>query len=294
VRLRRALIHAADRSIGRRVLASLATGYARRQSGADVEVLYDRAWVHRIDSIYMPVSDRFEYRRDWDTAVDAIFASVEDSWFFHHRPGAGDTIVDVGAGDGLDCLAFSRAVGDAGTVLAIEAHPTTFGLLEETCRLNGIANVVPVKCAVMDRGGSMTMAEGGGHRDQYSIASAGSGSERTVEVPATTLDELCAEQGIGEIDLLKMNIEGAEPFALDGARETLARTAHVSVACHDFMSDRDSKLATKGLVAEMLRQSGFEVATRNDHPLPWVRDHVHAVQADRSAPRGLDFAAAQG
>jgi FkbM family methyltransferase len=281
--LRRALIDAADRSVGRAALATLSTRYARRGTELDVEILYDRAWVHRIGPTYIPVSDRFEYRRDWDSVQATMLDPIEENWFFAYRPGEGDTVVDIGAGDGLDSLAFSCVVGPGGRVLAVEAHPRTFVLLEQTCRLNGLSNVTPVQCAVMDRPGTVTMVEEGSHRDFYSVIGGSNGSTpRTAEVPAKTLDELCREQEIAEVDLLKMNIEGAERYAVKGAEEVLARTSHVCIACHDFTSERDHELATKELVVEFLAGHGFELIRRDDHPLPWVRDHVHGVRRQKA------------
>ena len=47
----------------------------------------------------------------------------------------------------------------------------------------------------------------------------------SVKVPATTLDEFCSAHQISKIDYLKLDVEGAEILALQGARELLARKA---------------------------------------------------------------------
>lgn len=49
--------------------------------------------------------------------------------------------------------------------------------------------------------------------------------ERTIEVPAVTLDQFCAVEGLTRIDLLKMDIQGGEAMALEGAAGLLARKA---------------------------------------------------------------------
>ena len=234
--------------------------------------------MHRIGSTYVPVSERFEFRREWDGALDALLDPIAENWFFRYTPEPGDTIVDVGAGDGLDSLVFSRAVGPGGRVLAVEAHPSTFVLLESTCRLNDLANVTPCRRAVMDRAGTVSMVEEGTHRDLFSIATDRTGSDGAIEVAASTLDELCREHGVDRVDFVKMNIEGAERQALEGARETLSQARHVCIACHDFLADGDPALATKAFVTDSLRELGFEVVRRDDHQLPWVRDHVHGVR----------------
>jgi FkbM family methyltransferase len=282
MRLRRALIDTADRSFGRKALATLATTQARRGTDLDVEIYYDRAWIHRIGSTHIPVSHRFEYRRDWDTVVGSTFDPIEENWFFRYRPQAGDTILDIGAGDGLDSMVFSRAVGPAGRVLAVEAHPATFALLEQTCRLNGLENVTPCQRAVMDRPGSVAIAEEGSHRDFFSVVGADESSAETKTVAGSTLDDLSREHGLTRVDFLKMNIEGAERFALEGARDLLERTPHVCIACHDFLAEGNPELATKSFVIGVLEQYGYDVTVRDDHPQPWVRDHVHGSK--RIAP----------
>lgn len=276
--VRRRVIELSDRPLGRPALAALATWHARRSTGLDVDVRHDGVWVHRIGDTFVPVSDRFEYRRDWATALDALVKPIEDNWFHVYRPRAGDTIVDVGAGDGLDSLVFSRAVGPSGTVVAVEAHPTTFALLRQTCRLNGLSNVTPLQCAVTDSRGPVTLVEADDHRDMHSMFGAGGSSGRRLEVPGVGLDDLYADRGLDAVDFLKMNIEGAERLALARAHDALARTRHVCIACHDFMSARSPELATRSLAIDVLRSHGFDVVTRDDSPQPWVRDHVHGVR----------------
>jgi len=278
MRLRHALIEAADRPVGRTVLATASTWYARRGTDLDVELMYDGAWVHRIGSTFIPVSSRFEYRRDWDGALETMLDPIRENWFFAYEPEEGDVVVDVGAGDGLDTLVFSREVGASGRVLAIEAHPTTYRLLEQTCRLNQLGNVTHLQRAVMDRTGSVTMVEEGSHRDFFSVVASANGSAGRVDVPGGTLDSICRDEGVERVDLLKMNIEGAERYALTGATDILARTEHVCIACHDFLSEQEPELATKAFVVEFLRDAGFELILRDEHPQPWVRDHVHGVR----------------
>jgi Methyltransferase FkbM domain len=90
---------------------------------------------------------------------------------------------------------------------------------------------------------------------------------------------------ITHIDLLKMNIEGAEVSALRGVGPLLAKTRHVCIACHNFLADEGGAetLRTKATVRELLAGHGFDVWTRDDAPDPWTRDYVYGVNTRSEA-----------
>ena len=49
------------------------------------------------------------------------------------------------------------------------------------------------------------------------------GAKATVKLPLTTIDKLVSELGLPRVDFIKMDIEGAEVRAVEGARETISR-----------------------------------------------------------------------
>ena len=195
-----------------------------------------------------------------------------------YTPNRGDVVLDVGAGAGEDVLAMSELVGPEGRVIAVEAHPATFERLSEFCRLNRLTNVQTVHAAVADADGLLHI-DGGSHRGGYLSARLGS---EGVAVPATTLDALVRRLGLPRVDLLKMNIEGAERLALKGMPDTLRRTRHLAISCHDFMADPEwggsdpAWVCTVELVEAALRAEGVELLPRRlDDPRPFVRYYVY-------------------
>ncbi len=183
---------------------------------------------------------------------------------------AGDVVVDIGSGVGQEVMPFARVIGPSGKLVAIEAHPGTFRLLQHNVARNHLDNVIAVNAAVTDKPGSVRIAgEVGGLENRV--------GEVGVEVRATTVDDLMRVLGIEHIDFLKMNIEGAEREAIVGMESAITRTASLCIACHDFLAERgfDSALATKALVVEFLVSHGFEVTMRADDSRPWVRDRVY-------------------
>lgn len=149
--------------------------------------------------------------------------------FYIDRVREGMVVFDVGANVGELAVLFSRLAGASGTVHAFEASAGVFERLRGVCELVGRDNLVLNHVAVADSVGELELhvfdpAFSGWNSladrplRKYGIDIRPIGKER---VPATTIDTYCAEHGIDHIDLLKLDIEGAEYQALLGARRML-------------------------------------------------------------------------
>jgi FkbM family methyltransferase len=134
------------------------------------------------------------------------------------RPGA--TVVDVGSNVGWFTMLAASLVGPKGRVLAFEPESRSRRLLEQSVRLNQFANVTIYPCAVSDREGEALLHHAPGpNRGAHSIPrDFGHGGEI---VQTRRLDEVLAEEGIGEVNFLKVDVEGGEPAVLRGTREAL-------------------------------------------------------------------------
>ena len=60
--------------------------------------------------------------------AEARLAGSLDYWMHVYCPRPGDTVLDIGAGIGIDAMALSGLVGDTGRIYSLEAHPWTFFL----------------------------------------------------------------------------------------------------------------------------------------------------------------------
>ena len=277
--VKRAIIRQFDNFLGRPLLAALSTARARRLlQEEDVEVWYDQFWLHRIGHYFVPDGISFDYYDStiltWKNQIPAYLRNAQDYWFGQYQPKPGDVILDVGAGRGEDVLAFSRETGGMGRVLAMEAHPVSYRLLAQFCHLNALSNVTPIHAAIMDSPGTVMIDdEDLWEANTVSSASTGNG----ISVGATTLDQICKEQGVTRIDFLKMNIEGAEAFAMRGMGEMIRNVSSICVCCHDFRADRGQgeQYRTRDFVWRFLTQNGFEVSRRAEDPRDFVRDHLH-------------------
>jgi FkbM family methyltransferase len=249
----------------------------------DVSVFYDGVWMHRIQSDYFADSGNFSYTRDmikdWNKPAH-LFDDPVELWFHAYRPQNGDTIVDIGAGNGSDIPTFSRAVGPTGRVVAIEAHPTTFSCLRKTCEWNRLTNVTLIQRAVADRNCTVFIDDSDAHVAN-AVSTTRTSTQRGEGIAASSLNDLCHELRLDHIDFLKMNIEGAEQLAIKGMDSIASRIRYICIACHDFMADMggdSSWYRTRELVTKFLRASGFRVIERRSDLRPYVRDHIHGIR----------------
>ncbi len=275
---RRRVIRALDRPGGRALLGRAVT-YLACNSVPEARVWYqDGMWMHRSGRTTFVDSPSLDYHpstfRTWVDEAEMYRRDAADHWFYAYQPREGDIIVDIGAGKGEDTATFSERVGAIGRVLAVEAHPITYRCLRMFCELNRLRNVTALNYAVVDRAGPVTI----GSSEAWQANRIGDGGG--IVVPGITLDEIIESERIERIDLLKMNIEGAEGAAIAGMMRTLAITRAVCIACHDFLASAGGSqdLRTRKLVEGSIRAAGFTIVPRDRDPRPYVADQVNAIR----------------
>ncbi len=132
--------------------------------------------------------------------------------------------LDLGANIGYFSCLFGKLAAPDGKVVSIEPEPLNRALLEENLHHNGISNVAVHACAV-------GAAEGSARLGIYKPANRGRHSmvdlehcKTFIEVPVRRLDDLLRGTDVQSWNLLKVDVEGYEPFVFEGAQETLSRT----------------------------------------------------------------------
>ncbi len=150
----------------------------------------------------------------------------EEVFLLSHALRPGDTVVDVGANVGSHALAFSRMVGEAGRVLAVDGQRRAAEVLTLTVLLNGLRNVTRVeglagretRVVTLDDADS-DLANLGGRSFRGALDRGAEAARAPLPAALFTLDSL----GLLACRLLKVDVEGMEFDVLQGARATLAR-----------------------------------------------------------------------
>jgi FkbM family methyltransferase len=136
---------------------------------------------------------------------------------------SGDTFLDVGANVGQYSIPLSSHFR---RVVAVEPNPVAARILLENIERNRIKNIqVITKAVTPKRGSGRAFLQPGRFLTTFRIEEQ---SQSGIAVPTITLDELLIE--CGQVDLLKVDVEGMELSLLTGAEE-LERVKQISVAC---------------------------------------------------------------
>lgn len=137
----------------------------------------------------------------------------------------GDICLDVGANFGWYTTLLRNRAGDTGAVHSFEPVPATFRELKRNYELLGSpANVFLNNLALGDEAGivSINLFEDlpTGHA---SLSSQGRDDAITFECPMITLDSYLEENNVGDVNFVKVDIEGAEMMFLNGAKRLFSQ-----------------------------------------------------------------------
>lgn len=133
----------------------------------------------------------------------------------------GYVVFDVGANQGIYACAFAALVGPAGKVIAFEPQDYAVAALQNNARLNCFNQIYVRQVAVSDHEGSAVLDISHGAVSASIVRDFG--AEDAIKVPTVTLASVASSLDIDRLDVIKMDIEGAELLALNGGESLLKR-----------------------------------------------------------------------
>jgi FkbM family methyltransferase len=185
------------------------------------------------------------------------------------RPKQGDIVVDVGAHIGRYTIIASKRVGANGKVIAIEAHPGNYEMLNHNIKLNGLTNVIPLNYAVYSKESKIKLFlpdEKSNHTIYNTlISSKAKDEEKFVEVNANTLDNLIEQHGIShaEVNWIKIDVEGAEFEVLKGAHSVMSNSKNITLLI-EVHNIEDGKNVYRPIM-DLMEKYNFKVEFENTY-----------------------------
>jgi FkbM family methyltransferase len=159
---------------------------------------------------------------------EKIFLAKEYQSPFDLSPGL---IIDAGANTGMATLYFAARYPNA-TIVAIEPESSNFQTLQRNCI--GLKNVILMQAALWPEDRSLKLNDPNSEAWTFSVSEQGSGTTPATEVSAVTVEGILRQLGARQIDLLKLDIEGAELELFSrGAAKWIDQVRFIVIELHD-------------------------------------------------------------
>jgi len=142
----------------------------------------------------------------------------------------GDILVDVGANHGTYTDFFKNKLGNTGKIYSIELHPTTYNNLKR--KYINDNNVIVINKAISNIDGEIPYYQGDGdclhnilgHDVNFKI------NNKIGTIQSSRLDTILKD--VEKIDLIKIDVEGAEYMVLEGIKNISNKVNYILVECH--------------------------------------------------------------
>ena len=206
--------------------------------------------------------------KEWEPNVTTVLARIV-------KPG--DIVLDLGSNYGYHTIDLAKIVGDTGKIYAFEANPLTYTLLQNNLDLNRIKNVVTFNYAAYSANSTVSFKslyktddDNLGH--SHIVTSAGAG---TISIPAVRLDDVLND--VSQINVIKMDIEGAELPAVYGAKRLITNSPNLTIVAEWY----PEMLSKHGDIQEFInffRKQGYKFAVLENTSLREI-DDAYLLQA---------------
>ncbi len=141
-----------------------------------------------------------------------------------------ETIVDLGANIGMASVYYANQFPKA-RIIAVEAETSNFAILQRN--VARYSNILPIHAAAWNRDGEISLAipRGTDSRIDKIVFSVCEGEG--IPVRAVTMQSLMNEMHISSIDVLKVDIEGAEKEVFETATDWIQNVRCLAIELHD-------------------------------------------------------------
>jgi FkbM family methyltransferase len=176
------------------------------------------------------------------------------------QPKRGDVIIDSGAHIGNCSIVFSRLVKNEGLVIALEPGKDAFEVLEERKKRLRMDNVIVVNKGLWESDTRLSLRIFDDSTKDATLCNEMNRDaiENDSEIDCIKLDTLVDELNLVRLDMVKMDIEGAEIEALKGAEKTIMTLSPCfAIASYHIRNNKQTYME----VENRLKDKGYSVQT---------------------------------
>lgn len=137
-------------------------------------------------------------------------------------------VVDIGANIGLYSVIAGHRVGPNGKVFAYEPEEENFSILKKNIEINKRKNTTLLQTALSDKKESRFLYLAKDNKGHHSFAK-DSSAITPIKITTDTLDASLEGFGSPLVDIIKIDIEGAEPLAIKGMSKTISRNPNIII-----------------------------------------------------------------
>lgn len=188
--------------------------------------------------------------------IDHPFGVAHEHYQEKYKLREGDICIDAGAYNGHLSLLFSLKVGSSGHVIAVEPDDKNFGLIKRNLHLNGsIHNITIINNLLWSSNKKVEFSELGTVGSSVFYKPVG---KPVISKDTITIDDLVETHNLPRMDLIKMDIEGAELEALNGAVNCIKKyRPNFAIASYHIIDNTP----TRFVVEQFLKQYDYIVET---------------------------------
>ncbi len=185
------------------------------------------------------------------------FHKENDGYLKHYDLKIGDTVIDAGGYEGTFAIYAAKSVGPTGRVIVFEPDTGNCEKLRQNVVLNGLENITIINKALWSKDKKLKF----NNKHTAGASFFFNASQHTQEIEAVSLDSELERLGINHVDFIKMDVEGSEVNAIQGAQKTLSLN-NVSLAIASYHIVNGEETSTS--VEEILDNFGYRSST--EHP----------------------------
>jgi len=195
----------------------------------------------------------------------------------------GMIIIDAGANKGYFSFLSARLMNDKGRVLSFEPYPENCFWIKKSIKANNYNCIKLYQCALSDKEGFATFYPGkkSGHGSLIFLPGTAEPEKKPLKVKTRKLDNILKEEGIDDVDIVKIDVEAADLLVLRGAENFLKKSKKVKLVMDVDVQDSKEKKE----LFELLHSCGLQIY-KIDRKLIHVKEADELIQ-EMNSMKGL-------